>query len=184
MNRDYSALLIEYPEIISKEQVYRICRISKRKATWLLENGIIPCKDSGKKTRRFQVRTVDVINYLLASENNPQKPVTPVGLFTSTNKEKKTHAVTHISDKDIQKELHTSWRGAPDALTTKEISRLTGYNLQTINQWINSKRLQCVYCPEGRKVAKQWLVQFISDYIHTHPATLSHKLATIINRLV
>ena len=53
MNRDYSALLMEYPEVISKEQVYRICHISKRKATWLLENGIIPCKDSGKKTRRF-----------------------------------------------------------------------------------------------------------------------------------
>ena len=49
MNRDYSALLMEYPEVISKEQVYRICHISKRKATWLLENGIIPCKDSGKK---------------------------------------------------------------------------------------------------------------------------------------
>ena len=62
MNRDYSALLMEYPEVISKEQVYRICHISKRKATWLLENGIIPCKDSGKKTRRFQVRTIDVIN--------------------------------------------------------------------------------------------------------------------------
>lgn len=61
MNRDYSALLMEYPEVISKEQVYRICHISKRKATWLLENGIIPCKDSGKKTRRFQVRTIDVI---------------------------------------------------------------------------------------------------------------------------
>ena len=60
MNRDYSALLMEYPEVISKEQVYRICHISKRKATWLLENGIIPCKDSGKKTRRFQVRTIDV----------------------------------------------------------------------------------------------------------------------------
>ena len=90
MNRDYSALLMEYPEVISKEQVYRICHISKRKATWLLENGIIPCKDSGKKTRRFQVRTIDVINYLLTLEEKPQKVATPVGLFTSTNKEKKT----------------------------------------------------------------------------------------------
>ena len=79
MNRDYSALLMEYPEVISKEQVYRICHISKRKATWLLENGIIPCKDSGKKTRRFQVRTIDVINYLLTLEEKPQKVATPVG---------------------------------------------------------------------------------------------------------
>ena len=78
MNRDYSALLMEYPEVISKEQVYRICHISKRKATWLLENGIIPCKDSGKKTRRFQVRTIDVINYLLTLEEKPRKENSPL----------------------------------------------------------------------------------------------------------
>lgn len=37
MDTDYSALLMEYPEIISKDQLYRICHISKRKATWLLD---------------------------------------------------------------------------------------------------------------------------------------------------
>ena len=184
MNRDYSALLMEYPEVISKEQVYRICHISKRKATWLLENGIIPCKDSGKKTRRFQVRTIDVINYLLTLEEKPQKVATPVGLFTSTNKEKKTHPITHIPDKEIQKELYNNWIGVHRSLTTKEISQLTGYNLQTVNQWVASKKLQCVYCPDGRKVAKQWLIQFISDYIHTHPTTLSPKLKVLMNHLI
>ena len=139
MNRDYSALLMEYPEVISKEQVYRICHISK---------------------------------------------ATPVGLFTSTNKEKKTHPITHIPDKEIQKELYNNWIGVPEALTTKEISQLTGYNLQTVNQWVASKKLQCVYCPDGRKVAKQWLIQFISDYIHNHPTTLSPKLKVLMNQLI
>ena len=64
MGTDYSALLKDYPPIISKDQLYRICHISKRKATWLLENGIIPCEDSGKKTRRFKIRIIDVIQYL------------------------------------------------------------------------------------------------------------------------
>ena len=49
----YEYLREQYPEIISKDQLYRICHISKRKARWLLENGIIPCEDSGKQTRRF-----------------------------------------------------------------------------------------------------------------------------------
>ena len=49
MTTDYSYLLDEYLEIISQDQLYRICRISKRKATWPLENGYIPCKDSGKR---------------------------------------------------------------------------------------------------------------------------------------
>lgn len=33
MSTDYSALLLEYPAVISKDQLYRICHISKRKAT-------------------------------------------------------------------------------------------------------------------------------------------------------
>ena len=80
MGTDYSALLKEYPPVISKDQLYRICHISKRKATWLLENGIIPCEDSGKKTRRFKIRTVDVIRYLETLENSPEQIVVPVGI--------------------------------------------------------------------------------------------------------
>ena len=32
-------------------------------------------------------------------------------------------------------------------------------------------------------MAKQWLVQFISDYIHTHPATLEHEINELDNHL-
>lgn len=49
MGKDYSYLLREYPETVSKEQLCQICHISKRKATWLLEHGYIPCEDTGKK---------------------------------------------------------------------------------------------------------------------------------------
>ena len=37
MSTDYSILLEQYPEVVSKDQMYKICHISKRKATWLLE---------------------------------------------------------------------------------------------------------------------------------------------------
>ena len=62
MNYDY--LRNEYPETVSMDQLYRICHISKRKAKWLLENGIIPCQDSGRQTRRFQIRLEDIITFL------------------------------------------------------------------------------------------------------------------------
>ena len=58
---DYSYLRREYPETISMDQLYRICHISKRKARWLLEHGVIPCQDSGKQTRLFSIRLEDVI---------------------------------------------------------------------------------------------------------------------------
>ena len=40
-------------EIITKEQLYKILHISKRRAKFLLDNGYIPCIDTGKKTRRY-----------------------------------------------------------------------------------------------------------------------------------
>lgn len=77
MSTDYSILLEQYPEVVSKDQMYKICHISKRKATWLLENGVIPCQDSGKKTRRFQIRTIDIVRYLAKRDSNPQEVSTP-----------------------------------------------------------------------------------------------------------
>jgi len=61
---DYEHLRKQYPAVISMDQLYRICHISKRKAVWLLEHGVIPCEDSGKQTRRFQIRLEDVIGFL------------------------------------------------------------------------------------------------------------------------
>ena len=72
MSTDYSILLEQYPEVVSKDQMYKICHISKRKATWLLENGVIPCQDSGKKTRRFQIRTIDIVRYLAKRTATPR----------------------------------------------------------------------------------------------------------------
>ena len=83
METDYSSIINQYPPVITMDQMYRICHISKRKAKWLLENGIIPCKDSGKKTRRFKINTIDVVYYLQRRERHPEEVQTPIGLFNS-----------------------------------------------------------------------------------------------------
>lgn len=51
--KKYDAIRRAYPETISKEQFYRIAHISKATALHLLQNGLVPCKDTGKKTRRY-----------------------------------------------------------------------------------------------------------------------------------
>ena len=54
-NIDIEMIRKTYPKIVSKDQVYRICHISKATALFLLQSGMIPCTDSGKKTRRYKV---------------------------------------------------------------------------------------------------------------------------------
>ena len=80
---DYEYLSQQYPKIISMDQLYRICHISKRKAKWLLENGVIPCKDSGKQTRRFQICLDDVITFLERREAGLLHEDIPAGIFSS-----------------------------------------------------------------------------------------------------
>lgn len=79
---DYSFLRDQYPEIITMDQLYHICHISKRKARWLLENGIIPCEDSGKKTRRFKIKLEDVIEFLEFRDAGLLDDMIPVGIFS------------------------------------------------------------------------------------------------------
>ena len=69
----YEAIRREYPETISKDQFYRIAHISKATALHLLQNGLVPCKDTGKKTRRYTIRTDDVILYMIDREIYPEK---------------------------------------------------------------------------------------------------------------
>lgn len=60
----YDQLKTEYPEYISKEQLYKICRMAKETAKYYLDAGIIPCIDNGMKTRRYKIRIDDVIRFL------------------------------------------------------------------------------------------------------------------------
>lgn len=70
MKTDYLYLLEEYPETISMDQLYKICHISKRKAKWLLEHGVIPppgifsSLTSGKKINYARVNSMTFTAFL------------------------------------------------------------------------------------------------------------------------
>ncbi|MBQ9749114.1 MAG: helix-turn-helix domain-containing protein [Clostridia bacterium] len=71
-------------EKLSAEQICKILHISKRKCAWMLQNGMIPCKDSSKKTRRYTVLRKDLDAYIKDSTEHPEKYFIPV-TFTSNN---------------------------------------------------------------------------------------------------
>ena len=62
-----------YPNIMSKEQFCKACHISKRTALFLLENGLIPYIDTGKRTRCYIIRKADVIAF--AKKQNSDRTV-------------------------------------------------------------------------------------------------------------
>ena len=181
METNYSFLYEEYPEIISADQLYRICRISKRKAKWLLDGGYIPCQDSGKKTRRYKIRIDDVVAYLRTLETAPETVAAPVGLFN--NKNKRINPIAQINVSDFQRFLYALWAEQPDALTPKDVRSLIGYSHGTIGQWMIRQKLQNTMLPNRTQViAKKWLVEFVSEYTVQNPSRLSNTNRQIAKR--
>ena len=58
----------DLPDTLSKEQFYKICHISKKTASDLLNSGKVPCIKSDKRTHKFKIRKSDAIEYLKHKE--------------------------------------------------------------------------------------------------------------------
>ena len=141
MQKDYTYLRLQYPAVISSEQLTKICHISKRKAKWLLENGVIPCVDTGKKTWRFQISIDVVVDYLEKRDSNSLTVTAPPGIFSSKPHQKPAAPVDLAALRAYTQRL---WRNEPDVLTVEEASRISGFSKDTIYHWIQRERLMSI----------------------------------------
>ncbi len=158
----YEYLREQYPEIISKDQLYRICRISKRKALWLLENGVIPCEDSGKRTRRFRIRLDDVITFLERRDAGLAQTEIPVGIFSSGGCSPRQPRQT-LDSGTLCAFLLERWADAPEMLTTRQAVSLCGYGPAAINGWVEKGLLKAVQYRGRNLIAKESLAERLAS---------------------
>ena len=161
MGSSYQDLLRDYPEVITMAQFYKICRISKRRASWLLQNGALPCIDSGKKTRRFQIRTADVADFLREFAEHPERFAAPVGTFSS--KVASVPLGVRYDKEVFAVYLNKRWRSAPDLLTANQAAELTGYNKSAVTGWVRSGKLKACRFGGRLQIAKCDLEDFFAD---------------------
>ena len=68
---------------LSLEQLRQKLHISKRKAAWMLQNGVIPCRIVDTPTHlRYYVSEEDLERYLAKSPSERSREI-PVGVFSS-----------------------------------------------------------------------------------------------------
>lgn len=150
---DIRKMLQGYPSYISKEQLCKICHISKRTALRLLEDGSIPCKSNGKQTRKFQIALADVEAFLLKIQArikiNPREARNVYRPMSAEMKSLLPHVIT-----DWLEPYH-------DVLSVDEVVQITGYGSSSVVKWCKKEDLQH-YCI-GRKffVPKTWLQEFM-----------------------
>lgn len=160
---DQTKLRREYPPVITMEQMYRICHISKRKARWLLENGVVPCEDSGKQTRRFHIRLDDVIDYLKKAEMGTLDVAPPIGAFSDRTHRAREPA-RYIDSDELRDYILNLWSDAPDALTAQQAVSLCGYDVNTVNSWLRKGVVFGVIYFGSNLISKESLASHLASH--------------------
>ena len=165
-------------EIISLEQLYKMLHISKRKAAWMLQNGIIPCEIRNTPTHKYFVRKEDVLAYIAKSEREKRSEI-PVGIFNAkkTNNPRRTESPnsdcggyfddTHykLRGKErakFKKMLEDLLSAVPDTLTVDEVAELTGYHRRTILRYVQRKYIYAVNIMGKYYISKQSIINYLT----------------------
>lgn len=152
----------QVPDVITKDQFYRICHISKQTARYLLQSGIVPCKYTGKKTRCYSIQKKDVQEYLHQRGLYPEKYTAPAGWY-GTPKNKSVGMPKELSQETLEK-LHSYYTAllveCPDVLSAKEVVSLTGYSANAVSRWCGKRYVRHFVRKRMNYIPKVFLVDF------------------------
>jgi len=166
-NEKYGYLRDQFPEQISLDQFYRICKISKRSAAWLVKNGIVPYTDTGKKTWRYRISIEDVIEYLRKRELYGS--MIPPGVASSKRNGEKTHrrSYAEFSKQAIKSELEEYfgfiYADYPETLSAREGAEITGLRKETVYKYIRSGDIEIIGNGRGYILSKQHICKFMAS---------------------
>lgn len=168
---DFAKIKANYPEKIGLEQMRVICHISKKTARYLLTSGLVPCIDTGKKTRQYIINTKDVITYLKKRQSQPEKFSAPTGYYSASwNKGGKPKTLTlrewanldtAKSRKKFQDFLTLKMQPYSDVLSVAEASRFTGYHHNTLTNWCHNGYIRYFEISGGYMIPKSCLLNFL-----------------------
>lgn len=156
------------PDVITKDQLYRICHISKSTALYLLQSGKIPCEYSGKKTRCYKNRKADVITYLEERKVFPESYSAPAGWYGGKYPVKMKLEISKIALEHLRMYYIELLSDYPDVLATQAVSEITGYGKTSINNWCNKGYIKSFKKKNVNHIPKVYLVEFFcSTYFRT-----------------
>lgn len=157
-----------YPEELTLDQMRIICKIAKRSAKYLLDHNIVPCENTGKKTRQYKIRRDDIIEYLkLCKEWGSQIPVGTLNGRIPNPLRKKAYVSSfsfHIKpgmELELGKYFQSLFEEYPDVLYMKDVLILTGVSKEAIRKRIKNGDIKVVCYGNKYFFPKQALLDFM-----------------------
>lgn len=156
------------PDIITKDQLYQICHISKSTALYLLRSGKIPCEYTGKKTRCYKIKKSDVITYLEKRKIFPESYSAPAGQYKGNYSIKLETKIPENALKNMRQYYTEMLAQYPDVMTATEVSTIIGYGKTTVNNWCRKGHLKAFKRNNMNHIPKVYLIEFCySKYFRT-----------------
>ena len=160
---------------LSLEQLRQKLHISKRKAAWMLQNGVIPCRIVDTPTHlRYYVNEEDLRAYMKQSVTESKKEFIR-GQFSSRNKDApeaneasgaEISVFAYLSRKDrnkFERILEKRLAIYPDALSVYRVAKIIGYSERTIRWHIARGRLFATLQERKYLVSKYSLIKFLAS---------------------
>jgi hypothetical protein len=144
-------ILTPYPDPMSRNDFRIACHIGTRTSLYLLQSGLVPCKNNGKKTRCYKIAKKDVAEYLYRRESDPMRYTPPSGWYYNYPKHKKPAASLErkLNYTGEERLLAKEWyeqqlANYPDVLTVAQVCEVTGYQRHTILKWCSKGLLKTI----------------------------------------
>ena len=161
---------------ISLEQLYKMLHVSKRKAAWMLQNGIIPCRIRPTKTHRYVILLEDVEIYL-QKQRKARREEIPVGISGAKPRKREvllnrqpvdtvTIAECYITLADDCKEafrahVEKRLRYKADAFVIDTAAEIIGYSRGMVLSHIQQKHIDAVRISGKYIISKAAIVDFL-----------------------
>ena len=160
---------------LSLEQLRQRLHISKRKAAWMLNNGVIPCRIVNTPTHlRYYVSEEDLRAYMKQSITESRKEFIR-GQFSSRNKNApetnevsgdEINVYSYLSKKErnkFERMLEKRLAIYPDVMDIKRIVSIIGYTDRTIRWHIGKGRIFAIIQDRKYLVSKYSLIKFLAS---------------------
>lgn len=160
----YEYLREQYPEYVTENQLYKICHIAKRSAKYLLDNGIIPCENNGKKTRKYRIALNDIIVYLEKRDKTLNSMI-PRGCVNSRVPRSPRVSLSAILSSESESVLRGYFEyiyaDYPDVVEPWDVSEMTGLNHNTVLKLLKKNEIQSLMVGTKYKIPKQFVMAFV-----------------------
>lgn len=148
------------------EQLRKMLHVSKRKASWMLRNGVIPCENRGCATHTFIIRMEDVEAYLAKPLRQRKKEI-PVGGFNAKPIHIELHPGYCLKLRGAKREryiefLEKTMSDVPDALTVNDADTVIGYHRQTVYNHTANGDITAIRISGKYIIPKSELIQYLA----------------------